>query len=90
MDSNSDMMIRQLIQDETTYEEENLMVISCLLCLRAKINAPPPRRGSRKGKMKNNDQQEMQGAVMRETNYFIDTYIYGIFGSGLGQTKSCL
>jgi hypothetical protein len=53
MDSNNDIMMHKLIQDETANEEENLMVISCLLCLRVKINAPPPRGGSRNGKMKN-------------------------------------
>jgi hypothetical protein len=48
------------------------MILSCLLCLRAKINAPPQQGGSRKGKRKNKDRQRMQVALMLEADYFGD------------------
>jgi hypothetical protein len=79
MDSNDEMMMHQLVQGEedvAANEEEKLLIMAALLRLRARINAPPRRGSFRPGKKMNKDWQRMQGAVMRESDYFADNAMH--------------
>jgi hypothetical protein len=75
MYSDNEMMLYQLMQyeeDAAAYDEEKLLIMVALLCLclRAKINVPPRRGGSRLGKKRNKDRQRMNVVVVIESDYF--------------------
>jgi hypothetical protein len=72
------MVLHLLVQEEEDIaadEEEKVLIMAALLCLRAKINAPP-RWGCSIPWKKKKDRQRMHGAIMLESDYFADNAIH--------------
>lgn len=76
MDSDDELMMMQLMQEESDAladEMERIMIIGGLLHLCAQLRDS----GSMPGKKRNRDRQRLADAVMLETDYFQDDPTHG-------------
>jgi hypothetical protein len=72
------MMMHKLMQDEedaVTDEDDKLLIMSAFLHLRAMINVPARRGGSRLGKKRKKYMQRMNVVVMLDSDYFANNAI---------------
>jgi hypothetical protein len=75
MERDDQMMMELLMQDEADAAADQvheMMVLTTLLRYCEKLNAVPRRGGLRVGKAKNKNQHRLGGALLLDSDYFVD------------------
>jgi hypothetical protein len=74
MDRHNEMMMEPLMQGEAAAadQEQGMMILTALLRYQEQLATIPYRGGLRVGKAKNKNQHRLAGALLLDSDYFVD------------------